>query len=245
MAENVQAALSWNASLIMQLPGINLTPGVQTGSGGSIQVSLFASQVWMEVRKTAATNDFFQNTFLNHNYLHWFMDPTSAGPSILVRVEDIVVMDWGASATARAFYGFGEWTVNTNPASLRGIGFYADSNGNWFALVSDAAGDRLRVDTGISAATAHLLRFEMDASAKTVTFFIDNVQVATVTLAAALGQISSATGNGTGLNFIQGVQGTAEQASLYMSTGMQTQLVFITNEADAPAGAGWTPCDTC
>ncbi len=81
MAENVQVVLTWTANAELQLPGINQTGWDQLfGTGGDfLGPVLFGSQTWLRLRKLTG-DSVFGNRFLNHNYIHWWMDPTSAGP---------------------------------------------------------------------------------------------------------------------------------------------------------------------
>ena len=83
--------------------------------------------------------------------------------------------------------GVGNLANNDVPGSTNIVGFrYSTTIGaNWFAVVANAGTSQSEVDTGvpINSAVANMLRVDFDSASSTYTFFIDGLQVATLSTA--------------------------------------------------------------
>lgn len=83
--------------------------------------------------------------------------------------------------------GVGNLANNDVPGATNIVGFrYSTTIGaNWFAVVANAGTAQSEVDTGvpINSAVANMLRVDFDSASSTYTFFIDGLQVATLSTA--------------------------------------------------------------
>jgi hypothetical protein len=242
MSENVQPLITFNAQGRTFYPGLDVLGfDAQFGSGNFSNIISFNDIQWVRIRHSAAGDDAFVNVLGAHPFVHPILDPLIPLP-YQIRLTETIQVDFGAATQGRIFFGFGEWVDVTADDSLRGLGFYCDETGNWFALLSDALGDRVRVDTGVSTAAAHFFRVELDGVLKEVRWYVDEVLITSHLVATPLDQIAS----GTDLQFYDvGVRSTGEQIDAYIAAGALAQMSFITNEPEAGGANPWTPGCGC
>ena len=233
MTEIVQPLVAFNPNARTLYPGLNQVGfDTQFGTGSFLPNITPAGvlQQWLLVRHTAAGDDVFGNILGAWGIVHSLLDPVIQGPNHILVFQETIFVDYQTATQGRVFFGVGEWTDVTDDDALRGIGFYADDTGNWFALLSDALGDRLRLDTAIDPTAPHHIRFEIDGILRQVRWLIDGVQVASHSLTTPLDQIST----GTSLDFLDvGVRSTGELINVFVAVGAVNQVLLITNEAEA------------
>ena len=241
MGQNHQQILNLNHRLEVQLPGTGGTAFDAFFGSGTITAAIKSPAGLSAIRLTKnVTPGVVGNLMASHAWPHSFLDPTGSPPPLLFRTESQVECEF--TNAARMFFGYGEFLTVADPNTLDGIGFYADLGGNWIAIIVDATGDLLRIDTGVAASAAvHTLSFDIDGGLfrQGVTFNIDGVQVAQLApLPRALDQISS----GAALSLGHQIQGAAASNFWFGSSDIGL-LSYVSNESDA--GAGFTPCDGC
>ena len=233
MTEIVQPLVAFNPNARTLYPGLNQTGfDIQFGTGAFLPNTTPTGvlQQWLLVRHTAAGDDLFGNILGAWGMVHSLLDPLIQGPNHILVFQENIFVDYQTATQGRVFFGLGDWTDVTDDDALRGIGFYADDTGNWFALLSDALGDRVRLDTGIDPTAPHLIRLEIDGILHQVRFLIDGVQVAVHTLVTPLDQISTT----STLDFLDpAVRSTGELINCFVAAGAVNQVLLITNEAEA------------
>ncbi len=183
------------------------------------------------LRFSGASEGVFGQRFGFHGNIHGFLDP--AGPRLPYSYvfEDLCVAEFSVAGSGRVFWGFGDFTNVTIPTSLVGVGFMADEAGNWRAYVADDGSVLHNIDSGISAESVHLLRFEIDARVGQVHWFIDNVEVGTgFTPSVALRDITGVHSSTDGVPFVAMVQNdTAVNAvRLLIAGGDSTVQLLLT-----------------
>lgn len=232
MTEIVQPLVAFNPNARTLYPGLSQTGfDIQFGTGSFLPNITPAGvlQQWLLVRHTAAGDDVFGNILGAWGIVHTLLDPLIQGPNHILVFQETIFVDYQTATQGRVFFGVGEWTDVTDDDALRGIGFYADDTGNWFALLNDALGDRVRLDTAIDPTAPHHIRFEIDGIRRQVRWLIDGVQVASHTLTTPLDQIAV----GTSLDFLDvGVRSTGELINVFIAVGAVNQVLLITNEAE-------------
>jgi hypothetical protein len=115
---------------------------------------------------------------------HHLLDAATAASRYVLVFESLVWVTGTANAP-RSFAGFCGFMGVGVPADLLGIGFYADTVDNkWHTFVRDtptgvtgSAVSRRDTTTTILQTSIHKLRFVIDGTTKTVTWYIDGVQV--------------------------------------------------------------------
>jgi hypothetical protein len=232
MTEVVQPLITHSTNQRTMYPGLDVTGfDTQIGTGASLINITLDNQQWLLHRHTAAGDDVYAQILGSWGMVHSLLDPLIQGPNHILVFQETIVIDFQVATQGRIFFGLGAWTDVTNDDTLRGIGFYCDHDTQtWFALLSDALGDRVRLNTAIDVTTRHHLRLEIDGILHQVRFFLDGNQVAAHTLVIPLDQIAT----GTTLDFYQlGLRSTGELIQGYMSGGAVDQVLLITNEPEA------------
>jgi hypothetical protein len=135
------------------------------------------------------------------------------------------VPSFGASV-GRIFFGFGEFVDVTDALSLRGLGFYCDETGNWFALMNDILGDRVRFDTTADTNQPRLLRMDIDGILKEVRWYVDEVLRVTHVMSTPLDQIGA--GVGVFLDDVIIQSDAGNQIDAYIAAGIIAQMSLVT-----------------
>lgn len=232
MTEVVQPLITHSTNQRTFYPGLDVSGfDTQFGTGASLINITLDNQQWLLHRHTAVGDDVYGAILGSWGMVHSLLDPLIQGPNHILVFQETIIIDFQAATQGRIFFGLGAWTDVTDDDTLRGIGFYCDHDTQtWFALLSDSAGDRVRVATTIDVTARHHLRIEIDGILHQVRFLIDGVQVAAHGLAVPLEQIAT----GTTLDFLQlALRSTGELIQGYMSGGAVDQVLLITNEPEA------------
>ncbi|KKM21125.1 hypothetical protein LCGC14_1638560, partial [marine sediment metagenome] len=186
---------------------------------------------YVRPRRNVTGDNVFGETLGFHNFIHAFLDPTHVGPKYVIRIEQVIIPQFGASA-GRVFFGLGGFSDVTDATSLRGAGFYCDETGNWFALLADALGDRVRVDTTADANQVRHLRMEIDANLKTIRWYVDQVLRKTYRVLTPLDQMDGSASSGL-LGFNTVIQSDAgNQIDAYIAAGIVAEMSLVTSELD-------------
>jgi hypothetical protein len=226
MSESIQTMLHVTSTVQAPYPGVTLTAldGV-FGSGFLTPTSSFIGQIWIKVERSAGGDNVFGQEFGFHNFIHAFMDPTHTGPPYIVRITEVISPLFGANV-GRIFFGFGEFVDVTDALSLRGAGFYCDETGNWFALLSDIIGDRVRFDTTADTNQPRLLRMDIDGILKEVRWYVDDVLRVTHVMASPIDQIAS--GDGVLFNDVVIQADAGNPVAAYVAAGIMAQMSLVT-----------------
>jgi hypothetical protein len=139
-----------------------------------------------------------QNDFGLSPNIHHLLDP-SVSTSQSGCVFELMLQATFAVGAHRVVAGFINFITATDPTTLLGVGFFCDSTDSlWHCFVSDCptgvAPVTMRRDTAttVTCALPHRMKFIIDGSTHTVTWFIDGTQVDTWTAAAALDRTAAA-----------------------------------------------------
>ena len=232
MTEVVQPLITHSTNQRTFYPGLDVTAfDAQFGTGATLINITLDNQQWLLHRHTAAGDDVYAQILGSWGMVHSLLDPLIQGPNHILVFQETIIIDFQAATQGRIFFGLGAWTDVTDDDTLRGIGFYCDHDTQvWFALLSDATGDRVRLNTAIDVTARHHLRLEVDGILHQVRFYLDGTLVASHTLTVPLEQIAT----GTTLDFLQlALRSTGELIQGYMSGGAVDQVLLITNEPEA------------
>lgn len=233
MSENVQVIIQHTEANRVPYSGLQLTTLALTFGAGTLQFSsTFVNQQYVQLSRNVTGDDVWGQILGVHNFIHPFLDPTHVGPPYIMRLQQVIVPSFAASV-GRVFFGLGGFTDVTDAASLRGAGFYCDETGNWFALLSDALGDRVRVDTTADTNQVRSLQMDIDGQLKAVRWYVDQVLRFTHILTTPLDRIEA---SGDGLLWFNNcvIQSDAGNAiSVFISPGIVAQMALVTNEPEA------------
>jgi hypothetical protein len=227
MSEHVQPLLHWTSAGQAPYQGVTLTAlkGV-FGSGFLTPASSFAGQIWSKIERSVSGDNVFGQEFGTHNFIYPFTDPDHVGPPYILRIAE-VVSPLFAGNVGRIFFGFGEFIDVTDALSLRGLGFYCDETGNWFALLSDILGDRVRFDTTADTNQPRTLRIDIDGGLKEIRWYVDEVLRVTHVMVSPLDQI--VTGDGVLFNDVVIQADAANPVAAYVAAGIMAQITLVTN----------------
>jgi len=226
VSESIQPMLSLNTNGQTPVTGVTLNTLDGIFGAGSVAINQsFVGQIWTRIRRNATGDNVFVQDLGIHNFIHPLTDPTHAGPSYIVRITEVIAPSFGASV-GRIFFGFGEFIDVTDALSLRGAGFYCDETGNWFALLSDAVGDRVRFDTTADTNQPRLLRMDIDGILKEVRWYVDDVLRVTHVMSSPLDQI----GAGVGVFFVDVIiqSDAGNQIDAFIAAGIIAQMSLVT-----------------
>ena len=230
MSESIQPLMVLNAHLQVTYPGLSLNTLDGIFGGGTVGPNIsFINLQWIRVQRNAVGNNIFLLEFGVHHFIHPFLDPTHAGPPYIMRITETIAPSFGASV-GRVFFGFGGFSDVTDPNSLHGAGFYCDEVGNWFALLRDVLGDRVRFDTGADTNQPRSLRMDIDGNKKQLRWYIDEVLRKTHTFVTPLDDIAP----GFDVLFTDvAIQSAAGNLiNVYIAAGIVAQMSIVTDEPE-------------
>ena len=170
-----------------------------------------ADKLWclyVEHNGGAATT--FYHTAGGAPSFHHLLDPTTPASEYTITWEHLLEVDWPPTAGVRIFAGFSNTITAGVGSSINGIGFYADAaSGVWHSYAADnpagTANSLYDQASGVSIVNKipNRLKFVIDGPTKTVTWFINGVQVGSWTPVARLERMG-ATGNALGPDVVIG-----------------------------------------
>jgi hypothetical protein len=184
------------------------TDQAATGSGHALAPG---EKLWMRFifRTANATPETMrQDTGVSPPF-HHLLDPTTVASAFTLIYEDLVFVT-AFTGACRAVVGLWNYLTAGDKTTLMGIGFYADVVDNkWHCFVKDSATGGAPftalydVTTALLCTAPHRMKIIIDGPTKTITWYIDGVQVGTYTPVAALRFVAPA-GNVTGANCMAG-----------------------------------------
>lgn len=229
MSESVQPIIQFVSVGRTNYAGVETTGLDVIFGAGSVQHSTLIGARWQRIRRNTTGDNVFGQTLGYHSFIHPFLDPTHIGPPYIMRLQE-VISPLFSGAVGRVFFGLGGFTDVTDSLTLRGCGFYCDETGNWFALLRDAVGDRVRVDTTADTNQPRFLRVDIDAKLKTVRWYVDEVLRHTHVVSSALDQMEGSATAGL-LEFCVVIQSDAgNQIDAFIAPGLVVQMSLITDE---------------
>ncbi len=237
MAANVQPIIMFNEGNRVDYSGLQTTNLQVTYGAGSVSANeTLTGQQYFKMTRNATGDDVFGQYLGEHNFVHPFLDPDHLGPPYVMRFQEVMVPLFSTSV-GRVFFGLGRFEDFADHTSLKGVGFYCDETGNWFAILVDALGDRVRFDTSADTNQARSLRFEIDGRLKSVRWYVDEVLRKTYVMLTPLDRIEDPASAGVLFHncLIQSDAGNA--ISVYLSPGIVAQMSLITDN-DVPISTG-------
>jgi hypothetical protein len=184
---------------------------VDSAASGSGHTLAPGEKLWMRYifRTANATPETVRQDTGSSPPFHHLLDPGTVASAFTLIYEDLVFVT-AITAGVRAVVGHWQYVTAGDKTTLMGIGFYADQVDNkWHPFVFDSATggapytSLYDVTTLLLCTAPHRMKIIIDGPTKTITWYIDGVQVGTYTPVAALRFVAGAA-NVTGTNVMTG-----------------------------------------